>query len=117
MTLGLMADEPGDWKLKLRYGRLQTPYKHFSVLADGVAGKLSGGFECRPGRAWMTMSVWASSEEEAFDMARLIGKDIGFEVDGRMELFDTEPKEPPRDSPFAYAIGFTPYDEEAEEAP
>lgn len=108
-----MSDAPEkDWKLKLRYGRLQTPYKHFTVLADGVADKLSGGFECRPGRAWMAMKAWASSEEEAFDMARVIGADFGFQVDGRMELYDTEPEEPPRENPFAYSIKFTPYDEE-----
>ena len=62
-----------DWKLKLRYGRLKTPFQHYTLLADGVVGDLMEGFVCRPGNAVMAMKVWASSHDEAFDMIRRIG--------------------------------------------
>lgn len=110
------ADEP-DWKLRLRYGKLKTPYQHYTLLADGMAATLRHGFECRPGRAWMAMKVWATSQDEAFDMVRAIGADIGFEANGRIELFDTPPEEPPEEKPRAYGIGFTPYDEDSTPAP
>jgi len=106
-----MNDTTKDWKLKLRYGRLNTDFKHFTVLADGVVGKLRDEFDCRPGRAWMAMKAWATDGDESADMIRLIGRQIGFTVDGEIMIYDTQPEEPPRDKPFGYGIGFTPYDE------
>lgn len=105
----MTAGDPADWKLKLRYGTLQTPYAHFTVLADGVAGELSGGYACRPGRAWMSMRAWATSAEESIDMAKGIADEIGFDVDGRVEVYETEPEQPPGDRPRGYDIMFTPY--------
>ena len=32
-----------DWKLKLRYGKLKTPFSHFTVLADGKVIKEMDG--------------------------------------------------------------------------
>jgi len=107
-----MNDEK-DWKLKLRYGRLTTPFQHFTVLADGIAGDLKDGFECRPGRAWMAMKTWATDTDESTDMIRVIGKQIGFVVDGRVEVYVTEPDQPPGENPHGYDIKFTPYDEDA----
>jgi hypothetical protein len=49
--ISAMEEDTKDWKLRLRYGKLTTTFKHFIVLADGVVGKLGDGFECRPGRA------------------------------------------------------------------
>ena len=108
-----MSDDAPEknWKLKLRYGKLKTP--HLTLIADGiVTAKLMEGFSCRPGRAFMAMKVWASSNEEAFDMAQSIGKQIGFIVTGRIELFTTEPTAPPRANSHGYDIQFTPYDPE-----
>lgn len=99
-----------DWKLRLRYGKLKTPYQHYTLLADGVAVTLGHGYECRAGPAVMAMKVWAASHEEAFDMVVAIGADIGFEANGEVQLFDTPPEEPPDDKPYAYDIQFTPYD-------
>src|SRR5262245_35279887 len=106
-----MTDEEKDWKLKLRYGRLSSPYKHFSVLADGIVGKLEDGFECRPGRAWMGMKTWATDADESADMAKAIGKQIGFTVSGDIQIYVTEPERPPGEKPYGYDIRFTPYDE------
>lgn len=68
-----MENNIKDWKLKLRYGLLKTNYKHFTVLADGVAGDLTDGFECPNGRTWMGMKVWATNADESTDMIKLIG--------------------------------------------
>ena len=106
-----MAEEIKNWKLKLRYGILKTDLKHFTVIADGIAGQLEHGFECRPGRAIMAMKVWAADVAEADDMIRSIGSDIGFEVDGRVRVYTTEPKQPPGDGPHGYDILFKPYQE------
>jgi len=108
-----MDDSTKDWKLKLRYGKLKTDYKHFTVLADGVVGDLQDGFECRPGRAWMAMKTWALDGDQSADMLQVIGKQVGFSVDGKIMIYDTDPEEPPGDKPYGYGIGFTPYDEEA----
>ena len=105
------ANEPTeDWKLQYRYGKLNTPYRHYSIIADGVVEKIGGGFDAKPGPAFMGMKVWASSHEEAADMARVIGSHIGFVVTGDIQIYDTEPSEPPSDNPRGYGINFTPYD-------
>lgn len=105
-----MQEAEKDWKLKLRYGKLTTPYSHFTVLAEGMVGDLEEGFECRRGKAFMAMKVWASSTDEAADMIQSIGEQIGFEITGKIEVFDTEPQDPPQEDPFGYDINFTPFD-------
>ena len=101
-----------DWKLKLRYGKNKTSFKHYTSLADGVVGELKEGYACRPGKAWMGMKTWASSSDESIDMIKYVGNQIGFQVTGRIEVFESDPEEPPKENPFGYDIQFTPYDEE-----
>jgi hypothetical protein len=100
-----------DWKLKLKYGKFQTPYHHFTVLAEGTAGQLAVGFSCPDGKAWMGMKVWASSSEEAADMIQGLGANIGFNVTGRIHVYTTEPVKAPKEDPFGYDIYFTPFEE------
>jgi len=107
-----MNASPSNWKLDLRYGRLKTPYKHYSVIAEGVVTELTEGFDCRPGAAYMGMKVWASCENESADMAHAIGAQIGFTVTGRVQVYTTEPDQPPSENPLGYDINFTPYDTE-----
>ncbi|HTM67195.1 MAG TPA: hypothetical protein VL093_12785 [Flavipsychrobacter sp.] len=106
-----MAEEHKSWKLNLRYGKIKTPFTHYTLLAAGVVHDLEEGFECRPGKAFMGMKVWANTKEEAFDMIRAIGECIGFEVTGKIELYATDPIEPPDEKPHGYDINFSPYDE------
>ena len=106
------SDAPKDWKLKLRYGHIQTPYQHFTTISDGVFTDGSNEFDCPAGPAFMTMRMWASDTEEAARMASIIGEDIGFSVTGRVHIYDTPPEEPPRDNPHGYDISFTPYEPE-----
>lgn len=106
-----MSEPPisGSWKAELRYGKRTTPYHHFTVIAEGVAGELTGGFSCRPGKAFMGMKVWASSADEAAHMAEVLGREIGFAITVRTYVYDTEPSEPPTENPRGYDIGFFPF--------
>ena len=104
-----MEDEK-NWKLKLRYGKETTPYKHFTAIGDGVVGDLVDGFECQKGPAIMAIKTWATDADESADMLRVIGGKIGFEATGKIEIYETDPEEPPKDNPFGYGINFTPYD-------
>ena len=108
-----MDEDIKDWKIKLRYGKLTTSFKHFTVFADGIVQQLVDGYYCRPGRAWMAMKVWASDVDESMGMIRVIGNKIGFSVDGKIEVYVAEPEEPPSDKPYGYHIRFMPYDENA----
>jgi hypothetical protein len=47
-----------DWKLRFRYGKTATPYKHFTLIAEGVvSGPLEHRFSCPTGGAFMGMKV------------------------------------------------------------
>lgn len=107
-----MSDEAVDknWKLRLRYGQLKTEYKHYTAIAEGIAGELVEGFSCPPGNAFMAMKTWAASPDESADMVRVIGAEIGFRVTGRTQVYETEPAQPPRANPFGYDIIFTPFE-------
>jgi len=96
-----------DWKLKLRYGRLKTSFSHFTAIAEGVMTSAANPFDCPEGNAFMGMKAWASSSGEAADMICVIGKEIGFEVTGDVQIYATEPEQPPRDNPHGYDIKFT----------
>jgi len=113
-----MADptDNGDWKLKLRYGRLKTSYEHFTAIAEGVMKAPENPFECPAGSAFMGMKAWAASSGEAADMICVIGKDLGFEVTGDVQIYATEPEQPPRENPHGYDIKFTPFDVESPKA-
>ena len=105
------TDEPDkDWKLKLRYGKLKTPYQHYTAIAEGVVSEEMEDFSCPPGKAFMGMKTWASSTDESADMIQAIGEQIGFTVTGRIQIYETEPTQPPRDDPYGYDINFTPFD-------
>ena len=99
--------EDKNWKLKLRYGKLKTPYQH--SIVEGTVEHLREGFSCPKGSAFMAMKVWATSSEESCDMIRAIAKHIGFDVTGQISVFETEPTSPPREDPYGYDINFTPF--------
>jgi hypothetical protein len=105
------VEDENNWKLKLRYGKEATPYKHFIAIGDGLVEDLANGFECRKGPAIMAIKTWATDADESADMLRVIGSQIGFEATGGIEIYETEPEQPPKDNPFGYDINFTPYDE------
>lgn len=105
---------PSDWKLKLRYGKLTTPFSHFTVIAEGEMKADDNEFGCPVGNAMMGMKAWASSSEEAGDMIRVIGEQLSFSITGRTYVYDTEPEQPPRENPNGYDIHFTPFCDDEE---
>lgn len=91
--------------------KIDAKFQHFTVMADGIVGQLKG-FDCRPGRAVMSIKVWATDTAESIDMIRVIGREIGFTVDGETHVYKTEPEQPPPDDhPTGYDIKFVPYDD------
>ena len=99
---------------QLRYGKIKTPFKHFTVIAKGVVGQLVDGFECPEGPAFMAMKTWSNSADESALMIKNIGQQIGFTITGPTEIFDTPPTEPPKENPFGYDINFTPFTDDDE---
>jgi hypothetical protein len=49
-----------NWKLKLRYGRMKTAFRHFTVLAEGDVVSPNEDFETGLGPSIFGMKVWAS---------------------------------------------------------
>ena len=98
-----------DWKLKLRYEKVKTPYQHFTAIGEGIVEKLADGYECPKGNAFMAIKTWATDAAESANMLRVIGSQIGFKATGKVEIYETEPKEPPKENPYGYDIQFTPY--------
>jgi hypothetical protein len=105
-----MIDKLKSWKLKHRHGIIKTPFTHFSLIAEGIVeDELQHGFECPQGNAFMGMKVWAASDEEAINMIKTIGEQIGFITTKRVYIYSTEPAEPPGENPHGYDINFTPF--------
>ena len=109
LFIGLTALASDDWKALYQAGKLNTPFKHFSVIGDGIAGPGTVEHGGKPGPSFLGMRLWASSSEEALQMYRLFAERVGFTVRGKAEVYDTEPSEPPRDAPHAYGVKFTHY--------
>ncbi|MBP5789295.1 MAG: hypothetical protein J6W29_03575 [Neisseriaceae bacterium] len=108
-----MDDFPEDWKLKLRYGKLQTPYHHFTAIVDGVVEEEMANFDCPKGFAFMGMNLWAENYDMVVDMVNVFAENIGFKIKkhNSIYIYDTEPKIPPQEHPQAYDIKFYPYNE------
>ncbi len=62
----------------------------------------------------MAMKTWSNSSDESAEMIVAIGREIGFTVTGKIQIYETEPIQPPKDEPFGYDINFTPFDSKTE---
>ena len=103
-------DSPRDWKLRLRYGRLDTPYSHFTLLGAGELAASLEWSDCPPGPAILGMKIWASSHDEAFAVFSAVSEQIGFAITDKIDLYETDPSEPPRENPYGYDLNFTPFE-------
>lgn len=65
-----------DWKLKLRYGKITTPFKYFTVIGNCEVGVLSDDFSCRPGPAYVALKTWAKDTQEAADIFFSVCKQV-----------------------------------------
>mgnify|MGYP001555136743 CR=1 FL=1 len=100
-----------DWKLKLRYGKLTTSYKHYTVLVPVKIDKYIEDFDAQPGTAWITVNTWTKDRNEACNMITDIGQQSGFIITGKFEVYATEAMQPPQESPYAYNVNFSYYKE------
>jgi len=98
-----------DWKLKLRYGRLKTPYQHFTIIVPVIINKFIEEFSAQPGRAYAGIKVWATDTDRAIDMVNNIAEHTGFKIIGKIEIYNTDPVQPPGENPNAYDINFSYY--------
>ena len=102
-------ENPSDWKLKIRYGKLETPFKHFTSFAEGRMNLKENDFDCPVGPAYMAMKTWAIDADQSADMIRVIGKQVGFSATGKVEIYESDAEEPPGEKPSGYGINFTPF--------
>jgi len=51
-----------DWKLKLRYGRLKTPFTHYTLIAPARVEKYIEDFDAEIGKAWIGMKIWRQTK-------------------------------------------------------
>jgi hypothetical protein len=104
---------PSDWKLKLRYGKLETPFHPYAVLVDGIVGVLPEDFGDRnlypPGPAVMSLKIWAESPDQAVDVAMAIAHELDFKPVDQPQVYTVDPDLPPSEDPSAYRIRFTPH--------
>jgi hypothetical protein len=103
-----MDDKYKNWKLKLRYGKLLTSYKHFTTITKGTVEVAS---EFSPGSAFMAIKVWAITYDDAADLVESVARQVCFTITGKIEIFDTEPQEPPKEDAYGYDLGFTYFQE------
>lgn len=100
-----------NWKLKLRYGRVTTDFHHYTLLADGEVLSPNAGYGTTDtGPAFFGMKVWAYNSDQAIDMIRTIGQQVGFACTREVLVYDTEPEEPPGAKPRGYDLKFTRYE-------
>jgi hypothetical protein len=99
-----------NWKLKLRYGRAETQFCHFAIVADGEVLRPNADFQTYPGPALLTMRLWASDADQAIDMVRAVGQHLGFASTGKVYVYDAEAGEPPGDKPYCYDLKFKQYE-------
>ena len=92
-----------------------TDFTHYTLLADGEVFEPNEDFGTEPGPCIMAMKVWAKDPEQAADMIAAIGQQLGFRLEGELQVFVTEPEEPAEEQPFGYDVQFTSYDDEDED--
>ena len=95
-----MNESEKDWKLKLRYGKTGTHFHHYTIIGAGVANDFIEEYKCPKGNAYMGMKAWANSAEEAADMLVHIGSHLGFKITGKIEIYESDPKEAPKGKSF-----------------
>jgi len=91
---------------------MENQFKHYTIIAEGWVDELNEGFKCPKGNALMGMKIWAESYEQASDVYQSVGKQIGFNLTGDIQIYESEPKEPSGENPSAYDINFTPFVDE-----
>ncbi|MCZ4244485.1 hypothetical protein [Pedobacter punctiformis] len=103
-----MAESQIESTSKLKYGKYKTQYNHYTALAAGTVTDLQA-FSCPNGNAYMGMKMWVKSFEDCVELFQSVGMQIGFSIADEIEIYETEPIEPPAEHPYAYDINFNPF--------
>jgi len=98
-----------DWKLKLRYGKIKTPYQHFTAIAEGVRVKPDNSVQGPPGPAIITLRTWARDTAQSAEIVQSLGNELGYQITGNIKIYETDPERPPKDNPYGYGLNFTPF--------
>ncbi|QXV64986.1 hypothetical protein INP83_18170 [Mucilaginibacter sp. 21P] len=98
-----------NWKLKLRYGKKKTPFSHYTIITPVRITEYIEDFKSGPGTAYLGVKIWATTTDEAIELVQNIGQQTGYEIIGKIEVYDTDPLEPPGDNPYAYGFNFSYY--------
>lgn len=104
-----MSETLKDWKLKLRYGKLITPYKHFTIIAPVLINDHIVSLNAAPGKAYIGIKMWALDINEATKIIMSVAKEFGFTITGKIEVYSTDAQNPPKDEPYAYDLNFSYY--------
>ncbi len=96
-------------KYRLLYGRVKSDFVHVSIIAGCIVGNLPCSYKCPPGKAYLAMKAWVKDFDSSADLLSVLGRDIGFRVEGKIEIYKTYPDSPPKEYPYGYDINFVPY--------
>ena len=106
-------DNDKDWKLKLRYGKMKTPYQHFTAIAEGVVVAPDNSLQCPTGPAIITMRTWATDPAQSAQILQSLGDELGYEITGDIQIYETDPERPPKENPYGYGLNFTPIENDS----
>lgn len=105
-----MNENNQDWKLKLRYGKLTTPFTHYIDFATGFIGEMLSQDSGYPvGPAIMGIKIWAKDMQDSVDLLYGIADQIGFTITGDIDVAEMPPEQPPETEPYGYDCTFTPF--------
>lgn len=100
-----------DWKLKLKYGKLKTPFNHYTIIAPVLINEYSEEYAAQSGKAYVGLKIWAENDNVAISMFENLAHDAHFKITGNMELYETDPIEPPTEKQYSYGITFSYYND------
>jgi hypothetical protein len=83
-------------------------FNHYTLIFGGNVQEETERNGSPAGSAFMKFKCWASSQDEAMEMAGLFAKEFSFKVSGRLQVSETEPAKQPCGIPFGYDFRITP---------
>ena len=110
LTMSWTDNPPKDWNLKLRYGKLKSPFTHFATITKGTFEEAFPEYGCPAGDAVMGLKVWAQDAREAARVSIAFGESIGFLASNDSEVYEAAPEEPPKQEPYVYQWTFHPFE-------
>lgn len=96
-----------NWKLKLHYNKIKTPYKHYQLFANGKNIAMDPEkYKNQSPNAYMALKCWAEDDKQAVSMMDKVAQSVGFEIKDKVEIYHNEPTQSPEKEPYAYDLNF-----------